>query len=222
MSIDTIVFDMDGVIIDTEQVWSDVRNDFAVAHGGHWTSDVDQPKVMGANSMQWAASMRENNGVHLPAEEIYRGVVDELRRRFASHLEVIEGAPEAIARLARVYRLGVASSSPLELIEYALSLAGVRAHFAEVISSDDVGIGKPEPHVYLEACRRLGTTPACAAGVEDSTNGLRALRAAGLAVVAIPHPGFPPSEEALGLADLVLDCIGELTPAVVAELRAER
>ncbi len=222
MSIDTIVFDMDGVIVDTEQVWSDVRHDFAVAHGGHWTPEIDQPKVMGANSMQWAASMRENNGVGLPTEVIYGGVVAELKRRFSLHLEVIEGAPEAIAALARAYRLGVASSSPLELIEYALELAGVRGHFAEVISSDAVGIGKPAPDVYLEACRRLSTEPARAVGVEDSSNGLKAVHAAGLAVIAIPHPGFPPSEEALGLADLVLGSIRELSPAVVAALRADR
>jgi beta-phosphoglucomutase-like phosphatase (HAD superfamily) len=177
---------------------------------------------MGANSMQWAASMRENNGVALSDEEIYCGVVAELRRRFALHLEVITGAPAAIAALASEYRLGVASSSPLELIEYALNLAGVRGHFTEVISSDAVGIGKPAPDVYLEACRRLGTVPACAVGVEDSSNGLKALYAAGLAVIAIPHAGFPPSEEALGLADLVLGSIGELSPAVVAALRVDR
>ena len=219
VSIDTIVFDMDGVIIDTEEVWSNVRHDFAVAHGGHWTREIDQPKVMGANSMQWAASMRENNGVDLSVEEIYRGIVAELRRRFALHLEVMPGAPEAIAQLARAYQLGVASSSPLELIEYALQLAGVREHFKAVISSDDVAAGKPEPQVYLEACRRLGTAPARAAAVEDSSNGLKAAHAAGLTVIAIPHPAFPPSAEALELADLRLHSITELTAAAIERLR---
>jgi HAD superfamily hydrolase (TIGR01509 family) len=218
VSIDAIVFDMDGVIIDTEQVWSDVRHDFAVAQGGHWTPEIDQPKVMGANSMQWAASMRDNNGVDLSSEEIYAGIVAELRRRFARHLEVMTGAPEAIAQLARAYRLGVASSSPLELIEYALDLAGLRGHFTEVISSDDVALGKPEPQVYLEACRRLGTAPARAAAVEDSSNGLKAAHAAGLAVIAIPHPAFPASPEALALADLRLGSITELTVAAVERL----
>jgi HAD superfamily hydrolase (TIGR01509 family) len=218
MSIDTIVFDMDGVIIDTEEVWSSVRHDFAVAHGGHWTPEIDQPKVMGANSMQWAASMRDNNGLDLAIEDIYGGVVAELKRRFADHLEVIAGAPEAIARLARAYKLGVASSSPLELIEYALELAGLRGHFAELISSDDVGKGKPEPDVYLEACRRLGTAPARAAAVEDSSNGLKAAHAAGLMVIAIPHPAFPASAEALALADVRLPSIIELTQAAIERL----
>ncbi len=219
MEIDTIVFDMDGVIIDTEEIWSGVRHDFAVAHGGHWTPEIDQPKVMGANSMEWAASMRENNGVDLPAEVIYRGVVDELRARYAQHLPVISGAPEAVARLARGYRMGVASSSPLELIEYALELAGLREHFEVLISSDEVPVGKPQPEVYIEACRRLDVVSARAAAVEDSSNGLRAARAAGLTVVAIPHPAFPPSADALELADLVLDSLEELTQPAIEDAR---
>ena len=218
MSIDTIIFDLDGVIVDTEQVWSDVRREFATANGGHWTQAVDAPKVMGANSMQWAAAMRENNGVDLPVDEIYRGIVGGVRASYERHLVVMPGAPEAIAALARVYKLGVASSSPLELIEYVLELVGVRGHFTQTISSDEVGVGKPEPDVYLEACRRLGTVPARAAGVEDSTNGLKAVHAAGMAVVAIPHPHFPASAEALALADLVIHSMSELTAEAVARL----
>ncbi len=219
VSIDTVIFDLDGVIIDTEEVWNDARNDFAVAHGGHWTRELDQPKVMGANSMQWAESMRENNGVDLPAEEIYVGIVTELKERYARRLPVIPGAPEAVAWLARIYRLGVASSSPLELIDYALELAGMRGCFEAVVSSDDVVTGKPAPDVYREACRRLGAVPQRTAAVEDSSNGIRAAHAAGLAVIVIPNAVFPPSAEVVGLADLVLDSIEGLTPAVVAALR---
>lgn len=219
MSIDTIIFDLDGVIIDTEEVWNSVRHDFAVAHGGHWTRETDQPRVMGANSMQWAASMRENNGVDLPAEEIYEGIVKELKRRYAERLPLVPGAPEAIARLVPGYRLGVASSSPLELIEYALEMAGMRGHFDAVVSSDDVATGKPAPDVYRETCRRLGSARERTTAVEDSTNGIAAARAAGLAVIAIPNEEFPPTEEALLIADLVLDSIEELTAEVIAGLR---
>jgi HAD superfamily hydrolase (TIGR01509 family) len=215
VSIDTVIFDMDGVIIDTESIWNSVRNDFAHAHGGHW-GDGDQPAVMGASSMEWATAMRDNNGVDLSPREIYDGIIGELRDRYARHLPLIPGAPEAIARLARDYRLGVASSSPLELIEYALELGGLRRYFAAVVSSDDVARGKPEPDVYLEACVRLGTAPERAAAVEDSANGIRAAHAAGLAVIAIPNPEFPPATEAVGLANLVLGSIEQLTGAVVA------
>jgi HAD superfamily hydrolase (TIGR01509 family) len=220
MSIDTVIFDLDGIIIDTEAMWNQVRHDFAVAHGGHWTRELDQPAVMGANSMQWAASMREKNGVHLSDQEIYDGIIGGLRDLYARDLPVIPGAREAIAGLAGDYQLGVASSSPRELIEYALDLAGVRIHFSAVVSSDDVVRGKPEPDVYQEACIRLGTSPDRAAAVEDSANGILSAAAAGLSVIAIPNPEFPPSAEAVGVADVVLGSIGELTSAVVASLRS--
>jgi HAD superfamily hydrolase (TIGR01509 family) len=218
VSIDAVIFDLDGVIIDTERVWNDVRHALAEAHGGHWSDETDQEFLMGDNSMQWAARMREHNGVQLSDQEIYDGIIGELRERYARHLPVIPGAPEAIAGLASEYRLGVASSSPLELIEYALKLAGLSRFFSAVVSSDEVARGKPEPYVYLEACARLGTSPERSAAVEDSSSGIESAHSAGLSVIAIPNPEFPPSVEAVALADVALGSIAELTGAVVASL----
>lgn len=217
MGIDTVIFDMDGVIIDSEVVWDDVRHDFALAHGGHWGPD-DQTAVMGANSLQWAAHMRERNGVDLSDQEILDGIVAELKARFRRHLPLIPGVAEAIADLAAVYHLGVASSSPRELIEYALELAGLRNCFVAVVSSDDVARGKPEPDVYLESCSRLGTAPQRAVAVEDSAVGIRSARAAGLLVVAVPSPVFPPSPETVAEAHVVLGGMGELDRRVIAAL----
>lgn len=219
MSIDAVIFDLDGVIIDTEEVWNSVRHEFAGAHGGHWNKKGDQPLVMGANSMQWAASMRENNGVALSDQEIYEGITKRLRGRYERHLPLIPGAREAIGALAAEYSLGVASSSPPEIIEYALELAQLRGYFDAVVSSDDVAVGKPAPDVYREACARLGVSPERSAAVEDSTGGIQAAFSAGLAVVAIPNPEFPPSADAVALADVVLGSIAELDGAVVASLR---
>jgi HAD superfamily hydrolase (TIGR01509 family) len=220
LSIDTVIFDMDGVILDTEQVWNAVRHDFAVTHGGRWSKD-DQRAVMGANSLQWAAYMRKRCGVDLQDGEIYSGVVRELREAYARDLPLIAGGREAVEGLARAYRLGVASSSPRELIEYALGLAGLGGLFAAVVSSDEVSRGKPEPDVYREACARLGAAPRRSAAVEDSSNGIQAAAGAGLAVVAIPNRAFPPSGAAIQSADVVLGSIVELTPAVVASIRRE-
>jgi HAD superfamily hydrolase (TIGR01509 family) len=220
VAIDTVIFDLDGVLLETEQEWNDVRREFAATHGAHW-EEADQPAVMGANSMQWAEYMRDKVGVHLSPQEIYDGVIDGLRVRYAQHLPVIPGAREAVIALAARFRLGVASSSPIELIEHSLELAGLRQYFKALVSSDQVAAGKPAPDVYLEACKRLGTVPAQAVAIEDSSNGLRAAAAAGLAVIAIPNPAFPPSREALSLADLVLGSVSELSGDIILSIRRE-
>jgi HAD superfamily hydrolase (TIGR01509 family) len=214
MAIDTVIFDLDGVILETEEEWNDVRCEFAARHGGHW-DEQDQPAVMGANSMQWAEYMRDHVGVDLSPRDIYEGVINALRARYARHLPLIPGAREAVMRLAPSFQLGLASSSPLELIEYSLELAGLRRYFTALVSSDEVAAGKPAPDVYLEACARLDTVPACAAAIEDSTNGLRAAAAAGLAVIAVPNKDFPPADDALALADVVMGSVGEITGDII-------
>jgi HAD superfamily hydrolase (TIGR01509 family) len=217
MAIDTVIFDLDGVILETEQEWNDVRHEFAVAHGGRWDEN-DQPAVMGANSMKWAEYMRDQVGVALPPRDIYQGVVGALRARYAQHLPLIPGVRDTIIGLVPQFRLGVASSSPIELIEYSLELAGLRHYFGALVSSDEVPTGKPAPDVYLEACRRLNTTPARAAAIEDSSNGLRAAAAAGLAVIAVPNASFPPSPDALSLADIVVGSISQVTGEIILSI----
>jgi HAD superfamily hydrolase (TIGR01509 family) len=220
VTIESVIFDLDGVILETEQEWNDVRRDLAARYGGHW-DEHDQPAVMGANSMQWAAYMREHCGIPLSAQEIYDAVIGALRRRYAQHLPLIPGARRVVIGLAGSFKLGLASSSPLELIEYSLKLAGLRRYFGAVVSSDNVAHGKPAPDVYLEACARLSTPPVRAAAVEDSSNGLWAAAAAGMAVIAVPNKAYPPAADALALADIVLDSVANLTRDVVASIRKE-
>jgi HAD superfamily hydrolase (TIGR01509 family) len=165
--------------------------------------------------------MREKCGVPLPPEEIFEGVLKGLRERYRHELVVYPGAFETVARLAGHFRLGIASSSPLELIETALEVSRMRRHFRVLVSSDEVEHGKPQPDVYLAACARLGAEPADAAAVEDSTNGIRAAAAAGLAVIAIPNKEFPPAPEVVSLAREVLVSIADLTVQVVVSLSRE-
>lgn len=216
-----VVFDMDGVILDSEVLWHEVRRDFVAGYGGHWTEE-DQRAVMGANSLQWAAHIRDGFGVPLPEAEIILRVVALLEERYAEHLPLIPGAVEAVRRLASDFTLALASSSPGGVIEYALRAAGLAGCFAAWVSSDEVGRGKPAPDVYLEACRRIAVDPREAAAVEDSSNGIRAAHGAGLAVIAIPNPAFPPTPEALALADQVLTKTNDLSPELVASVRRNR
>jgi HAD superfamily hydrolase (TIGR01509 family) len=159
--------------------------------------------------------MHDVIGIPEPPEEISREVVERIAKLYREHLPVVPGAREAIARLAARWALGLASSSNRELIDLALELLGVKHRFKATVSSEEVARGKPAPDVYLEAARRLGVEPTHAAAIEDSENGIRAAKAAGIRVIAIPNPHFPPAEDALTQADVLLRSLDELTPEVV-------
>jgi len=209
-----VVLDLDGVVIDSEGVWEEVREAFVVQHGGQWPVDAQQ-RMMGMSTAEWAAFMHGDMGVPLEPDEIAGGVIEAMLDRYRTGLPLLRGAQAALARLAEHWPLGLASSSPREVVDAVLSLAEIDGLFRAVVSSDEVAAGKPAPDVYLAAARRLAVAPADAVAVEDSTNGIRAAHAAGMAVVAVPNPGFPPAGDALGLAAAQVPGIAAVTPEVV-------
>ena len=215
--IEAVVFDLDGVLLDSEQLWDKAREQLARERGGRW-HDQAQRDMMGMSSLEWSRYMHETIGLPEAPEEISREVVERLTALYRERLPAIPGAKEAVERLAADYKLGLASSSNRELIDLALELLGVAHLFAATVSSEEVARGKPAPDVYLEAARRLGIEPARAAAVEDSQNGILAAKAAGMRVIAIPNRHFPPDEEALARADVTLSSLAELT-AEAAEPR---
>ena len=215
--IDAVVFDLDGVLVDSEEIWDRAREQLAKERGGRW-HDGAQRDMMGMSSKEWSRYMHDVIGLEEPPEEINREVVRRLTELYGEHLPVIAGAKEAVERLAAHWPLGLASSSNRELIDLVLELLGVRALFTATVSSEEVERGKPAPDVYLEAARRLGVEPTRTAAVEDSHNGMLAAKAAGMRVIAIPNSHFPPGEDALGAADVVLASPAELTAEAV-ELR---
>jgi HAD superfamily hydrolase (TIGR01509 family) len=212
--IDGVVFDLDGVLLDSEQVWDQAREELTRERGGRWHEHA-QRDMMGMSSLEWSRYMHDELGVTDPPEEISAEVVRRLERRYRERLPLLAGAREAVQQLARYWPLALASSSNRELIDLALELMGVHHLFRATVSSEEVEHGKPAPDVYLEAARRLGIAPASAAAIEDSHNGIRAARAAGMRVIAIPNQHFLPGEEALSDADVVLRSLSDLTPETV-------
>jgi len=210
-----VVFDLDGVLLDTEQLWDEVRAGLAQERGGRWSPGA-QAAMMGMSSPEWSRYMHDVVGLAEPPDEIAREVVRRMAARYRARLPLLPGARDAVERLAVRWPLGLASSSNRPLIDLALEAGELGRFFGATVSSEEVARGKPAPDVYLEACRRLGVAPEHAAAVEDSHNGIRSAHSAGLRVIAIPNAHFPPDEESLALANAALASLDELVPDVVA------
>ncbi len=211
-----VVFDLDGTLIDSEQIWRDVRREFAMANDGRWHSGA-QAAMMGMRTDEWASYMHDALGVALPARVIAARVVDAVAERLQDPF-VLPGANFALERLARAFRLGLASSAALSVAQTVLAATGWSELFAVVVSADQVPRGKPAPDVYLRALEQLDADPSKSAAVEDSANGIRSAHAARLPVIAIPNREFPPETEALALASRILRNLGELDAGVIADV----
>jgi HAD superfamily hydrolase (TIGR01509 family) len=212
--IEAVVFDLDGVLIDSEQVWDEARRQLIAERGGHWREGV-QRDMMGMSSIEWSRYIRDELAVDLSPEQISEEVVRRLTALYEERLPIIDGAVEAVERLAARWRVALASSSNRELIDLVLATAGLTRCFEVTVSSEEVARGKPAPDVYLEAARRLSVSPRRCAAVEDSHNGLLSAAAAGMRVIAIPNAAFPPGDDALAVAARVLPSLGDLTAAIV-------
>jgi HAD superfamily hydrolase (TIGR01509 family) len=212
--IEAVVFDLDGILIDSEHVWDEVRQQLADERGGHWNENASRD-MMGMSSIEWSRYMRDVVGLTEEPEEISAEVVRRLEDRYRRELPLIPGAEQAVESLAARWPLALASSSNRELIDLVLGSSGLGRYFTASVSSEEVARGKPAPDVFLEAARRLGVEPIHCAAVEDSENGILAAKAAGMRTIAIPNPHYPPHEDALAAADVVLASIEELTPVAV-------
>jgi HAD superfamily hydrolase (TIGR01509 family) len=210
-----VVFDLDGVLIASEEVWDSVRERFVLERGGRYDEEI-QRTMMGMSAPEWSRYLHETAGVPDSPEAIDREVVRRMLAAYAEELPLLPGAVAAVRGLAAVFPLGLASSSNRALIDEVLELAGIAALFVATVSSEEVARGKPAPDVYLEAARRLGVAAENCVAVEDSHSGIRSAKAAGMHVVAIPNPSYPPDAEALAAADVTIRSLAELTPALLA------
>jgi len=213
-----VIFDLDGVLIDSEAEWDSARRELTEQSGGSWRPEASRA-MMGMSSLEWSRYMHDELGVPMGPDEISDAVVQRLIERYRERLPLIDGAREAVIRLAERWPLGLASSANPPVIELVLEESGLRDCFRATVSSEEVPRGKPAPDVYLEAARRLNADARRCVAIEDSSNGLRSAKAAGMGVVAIPNKEFPPDADALALADAVIEGIHALDDGVVAGLR---
>lgn len=217
MPVDAVIFDMDGVLVDSEAYWYQSRIEFAEKRGKAWSMD-DQHAAMGRSTVEWAQVMKDRLMLEMSLDD----VIDEVRggviARIETRLPLLPGAIEAIHKAAVAYPAALASGSPTLVIDTVMKLTGLNNVFRTIVYGDDMKRGKPAPDIYLEAAKRLGISPENCVGIEDSVNGLKSLKAAGMYAIAVPSPGFTLPPTALALADRVLGSLEEFSIALVASL----
>lgn len=214
-----VIFDLDGVLIDSEQVWDEVRRGMAIAAGRPWPPETTTA-LQGMSTGEWSRHLVEVVGVPGQAPDVAAAVIDQVADRYRTAVPLLPGAVDAVRALARRWTLAVASSSPPRLIHLVLETAGIADCFRAVVSSEEVPRGKPAPDVYLATAARLAAEPAGCVAVEDSANGMRSAVAAGMVLVAAPNAHYPPAPDAVALATAVVPGVGELTPELVSALPA--
>jgi HAD superfamily hydrolase (TIGR01509 family) len=215
---DAVIFDLDGVLVDSEQRWNGAKEALVRETGGRWLDEAPT-RMMGMSSLEWSIYLRDDLAVPLDADAINRDVVRRMAVGYREELPLLPGASAAVRALAGRWPLGLASSANREVIDLVLELAGFGDAFQVTVSSEEVERGKPAPDVYLATARGLGVDPARCVAIEDSSSGLRAAAAAGMTVIAVPNPHYPPAPDALALAAAAVAIVGDITPELVEGVR---
>ena len=213
-ALEAVIFDLDGVLLDSEQRWNEAQEALVAEAGGSWREEAPEV-MMGMSSPEWSRYLKDDLGVPLELDAINRDIVRRMEDGYRAGLPLLPGAGEAVRALAARWPLGLASSSNRELIDLFIELADFGDAFRVTVSSEEVARGKPSPDVYLRTAEQLGVEPERAVAIEDSSNGIRAGAAAGMAVIAVPNPHYPPADDALALAAVAVGAVAEVTPALV-------
>lgn len=212
-----VVFDLDGVLVDSEQLWDVVRRGVAAEASRPWPPEATRA-MQGMSTPEWSAYLRDVVGIPAEPQEVAAIVIDRMAAAYDARLPLLPGAVEVVERLGQRWPLGLASSSPRRLIDTVVDSAGLGQWFQVSVSTEEVGAGKPSPVVYQAVVQRLGVDPGQAIAIEDSSNGLRSAARAGLGVLAVPHAAFPPAEDALALSDVVVESLNEITLELVVSM----
>lgn len=218
--VQAVVFDLDGVLVASEELWDEVRRGLAAEAGRPWPSDATRA-MQGMSTAEWSAYLVDVVGMPGRPQEVATIVIDRMAARYREQLPLLPGAREVVRRLGNRWPLGLASSSPRRLIDAVLESAGLADQFVVSVSTEEVGAGKPSPEVYLNVVQKLGVTPGRTVAIEDSSSGIRSAKQAGLRLIAIPNAGYPPADDALALADLVVHSLDDIDPQLVTSVGRE-
>jgi HAD superfamily hydrolase (TIGR01509 family) len=203
-----VVFDLDGVLVDSEGIWAEAEAATVAGLGGEYTQELSAA-LYGRGHRDGARILAERFGGD--ADAIADTLLGHALAGFRRGLEPLPGARDLVARLRGRVPIAVASNSARVIVETALASAGLEG-FDAVVAGEDVAAAKPAPDPYLEACARLGVAPADAVGVEDSPVGIASAKAAGLYVIGVPSI----REQRLDEADLVVASLDRVLEAVAA------
>ncbi|MBI1276636.1 MAG: HAD-IA family hydrolase [Anaerolineaceae bacterium] len=217
MPIEAVVFDMDGVLMDSELYWKFAREDFAASLHKPWSMD-DQRACMGRNTVEWAQVMKDRLALNWSLDDIINDTISRVLAQYDAQLPLRAGAIGAVERMATRYKVALASGSPTAVIDHAMDKSGLGNLLQVRVYGDAVPNGKPAPDIYLETLRLLGVQPQNSAGIEDSSNGIRALHNAGMKIIAAPSEGFDLPSDVLALANHVVVHMDEITMEVVDRL----
>jgi HAD superfamily hydrolase (TIGR01509 family) len=218
-SVAAVVFDLDGVLIDSEELWDRARRMLAADAGLPWPAEATRA-MQGMSTPEWSRYLVQTVGVPGTDADVAVATINRMAEEYAHTLPLLPGAVAAVERLASRWPLGLASSSPRRLIDSILDAAGLTRQFQVSVSTEEVAAGKPSPLVYEAVVERLGVAPGRTVAIEDSSNGLRSAATAGLIVIALPNRAFPPALDALALAVAQVDTLDELTAELVESAAA--
>jgi beta-phosphoglucomutase-like phosphatase (HAD superfamily) len=207
-----IIFDMDGLLVDSEPCWDAARKTWAAERGVDWGPE-DHRACMGVSTAVWADYMIRRLELDLTREQVIDRVVAGMRDIYSRGIPYKPGAVGAVARAAACCPVGLASGSEKSLIQMMLADRPMAGKFMAWVCTDDMARGKPAPDVYLECARQLGVDPRACVCLEDSGAGIQSGKAAGMKVIAVPDPRFPPKPEILAMADVVLNSLEQFDPA---------
>ena len=219
--IQAIIFDLDGLLVDSERYWNEARRAMAAERGIAWSAD-DHRACMGVSTRTWANYMIRRLNLEWTPEQVEQHIIGTMVELYARQIPYLPGAIDAVNFAAQHFRTGLASGSPRVLIDAVMNDAAMRGKFQAIVCSDELPRGKPAPDVYVKTAELLGMEPTRCVCFEDSANGILSGKNAEMYVIAIPDARYaPPPPGILQQAHSVLASLHDFNLNVIRALEKQ-